>query len=78
MSGTFTLSWVCNGQRLTTDSIPHDADEETTNIAITEATRKDQRDMLHKLTKARRALTLAKRGFANAFDCHSEYDGRGK
>lgn len=62
--GTFTLSWVCNGQRITTDAIPHDADEITTNVAIADATRKDQRDMLQKLDTARRALSVAERGLA--------------
>lgn len=66
MSGTFILSWVCNGRRVVTDSIPHDADESTTNVAITDATRKDLRDMLQNLIDARRILSVAERGLADA------------
>lgn len=67
MSGTFTLAWeLDNGRRVVTDPIPHNADEATVNVAVADATRKDKRDMLHKLTKARRALTIAERGFTDA------------
>lgn len=62
MSSTFTLAWeLDNGRRVVTDPIPHDADEVTVNVAVADATRKDKwRDMLQKLTDARRALSDAK------------------